>query len=150
MAQAASDLWFNFVRAHRSLIREIERRLADEGLPAYAWYDALWGIESGPNGMRRMHELADVMVIERYNLTRLVDRLEAEGLVERRPTEADGRGAIACITSKGKTLRKRMWKVYESAVQELFLSQFDAAGQPALAAALEQARLAANASAEGQ
>jgi DNA-binding MarR family transcriptional regulator len=150
MAQAASDLWFNFVRAHRSLIREIERRLAAEGLPAYAWYDALWGIESGPQGTRRMHELADVMVIERYNLTRLVDRLEAEGLVERRKAQADGRGAMACITSKGKALRKQMWAVYQSAVQELFLGQFDPASEQAFARALEQARVAANASAEAQ
>ncbi|EOH6296254.1 MarR family transcriptional regulator, partial [Burkholderia cenocepacia] len=55
------DLWFSFVRAHRTMIREIERRLAAAGLPAYAWYDALWGLESGPDGTRRMHELADVL-----------------------------------------------------------------------------------------
>lgn len=150
MPQGQADLWFNFVRAHRSLIREIERRLAAEQLPAYAWYDALWGIESGPQGTRRMHELADVMVIERYNLTRLVDRLEADGLVERRRSPADGRGAVACITDKGRALRKRMWAVYEGAVNELFLSQFDPALRQTMALALEQARLAANASGEAQ
>ncbi|MGY4494765.1 MarR family winged helix-turn-helix transcriptional regulator [Pseudomonas sp. TE3610] len=144
MAQGQADLWFNFVRAHRSLIREIERRLAAEALPAYAWYDALWGIESGPQGTRRMHELADVMVIERYNLTRLVDRLEAEGLVQRRRAEGDGRGATACITDKGRALRKRMWGVYEGAVKELFLSQFEAGQAQVFAETLERARLAAN------
>ena len=83
MANKEPDLWFSFVRSHRALIREIERRLSDADLPAYAWYDALWGVESGKDGTRRMHELADALVIERYNLTRLVDRLEQEGL--RRP-----------------------------------------------------------------
>lgn len=145
MAQGQADLWFNFVRAHRSLIREIERRLAAEQLPAYAWYDALWGIESGPQGTRRMHELADVMVIERYNLTRLVDRLEAEGLVQRRRVEGDGRGYTACITEQGRVLRKRMWAVYEGAVKELFLNQFEPAQAQLFAEALERARLAANA-----
>lgn len=144
MAQGQADLWFNFVRAHRSLIREIERRLAAEQLPAYAWYDALWGIESGPAGQRRMHELADVMVIERYNLTRLVDRLEAEGLVQRRRAEGDGRGATVGITDKGRALRKRMWGVYEGAVKELFLSQFAPGEAERFAQALEGARLAAN------
>lgn len=42
------DLWFSFVRAHRTMIREIERRLAAARLPAYAWYDALWGSKAAP------------------------------------------------------------------------------------------------------
>lgn len=44
----APDLWFSFVRTHRLMIREIERRLAAANLPVYAWYDVLWGLESGP------------------------------------------------------------------------------------------------------
>ncbi|WNW10982.1 MarR family transcriptional regulator [Pseudomonas sp. DTU_2021_1001937_2_SI_NGA_ILE_001] len=139
MATPPPDLWFNFIRAHRSLIREIERRLADEKLPPYAWYDALWGIESGPDGTRRMHELADVLAIERYNLTRLVDRLEKEHLVQRVKVADDGRAALACITDSGRALRQRMWKVYKQAVDELFLAEFDEAQQRVFAEALENA-----------
>lgn len=143
MSSNDPDTWFRFVRAHRCLIREIERRLAAAGLPAYAWYDALWGLESGPKGTRRMSELADVMAIERYNLTRLVDRLEAEGLVTRSRASDDGRGAYAAITQSGKVLRKKMWKIYEGAVDELFLSQFDDEQQRFLSDALERAAMAA-------
>lgn len=143
MSSSDSDTWFRFVRAHRCLIREIERRLAAAGLPAYAWYDALWGLESGPDGTRRMSELADVMAIERYNLTRLVDRLEAEGLVTRSRASDDGRGAYAAITENGKVLRKKMWKIYEGAVDELFLAQFDDEQQRFFSDALERAARAA-------
>ncbi|CAN1598350.1 MarR family winged helix-turn-helix transcriptional regulator [Pseudomonas sp. B21-028] len=146
MSSSEPDTWFRFVRAHRCLIREIERRLAAAGLPAYAWYDALWGLESGPDGARRMNELADVMAIERYNLTRLVDRLEAEGLVTRSRASDDGRGAYAAITESGKTLRKKMWKIYEGAVDELFLSQFDDDQQRVFSQALERAANAARSS----
>ncbi|MFJ4386459.1 MarR family winged helix-turn-helix transcriptional regulator [Pseudomonas sp. NPDC089408] len=139
MPSNTPDLWFSFVRAHRSLIREIERRLSEQDLPPYAWYDALWGIESGTDGCRRMHELADVMAIERYNLTRLVDRLEKEGLVERVKAVDDARGAVAQITDSGRKLRKRMWKVYKQAVDELFLAQFDEEQQKAFSEALEGA-----------
>lgn len=125
MVAATPDLWYNFIRAHRCLIREIERRLAQEKLPPYAWYDALWGIESGEGGARRMHALADAMAIERYNLTRLVDRLEKEQLVTREKTSEDGRGLIVRITDSGRTLRKRMWAIYKGAVAELFLVEFD-------------------------
>lgn len=151
MASNEPDVWFRFVRAHRTVIREIERRLAEAGLPPYAWYDALWGLESGPDGSRRMHELADVMAIERYNLTRLVDRLEKEGLVQRSRSEGDGRGALASITDSGRVLRKRMWAVYEEAVAELFLSQLDDDQRRGFAAALERtAELARSAGSESR
>ncbi len=139
MASKEPDLWFSFVRSHRALIREIERRLAKAGLPAYAWYDTLWGVESGKDGTRRMHELADALVIERYNLTRLVDRLEQEGLVTRARSAEDGRAAYVTITDEGRALRKRMWKVYQAAVAELFLTQFDEAAQQRTAEALDRA-----------
>lgn len=141
MADKKPDLWFSFVRSHRALIREIERRLAAAGLPPYAWYDALWGVESGSNGTRRMHELADALVIERYNLTRLVDRLEKEGFVTRARSPEDGRAAYVTITDEGRSLRKRMWKIYESTVAELFLAQFDESAQRDVAEALDRAAL---------
>lgn len=137
------DLWFSFVRAHRLMIAEIERRLAAAGLPEYAWYDTLWGVESGPEGMRRMHELADALAIQRYNLTRIVDRLEQEGLVTRSRSPEDRRAAYVAITKEGRVLRKKMWKVYEAAVAELFLAQFSVSERRAMADALDRAGRAA-------
>lgn len=118
------DLWFSFVRAHKLIIRKIESKLAEAKLPIYAWYDVLWGLESGKDGTRRMHELADVVVIERYNLTRLIDRLEKEQLVVRSRSDDDRRAAFATITEKGKTLRKEMWAIYQAVIKEHFISQF--------------------------
>lgn len=138
MASDNPDLWFSYVRSHRLMIREIEQRLAKAGLPVYAWYDALWGLESHPQGARRMYELADVLVIERYNLTRLVDRLEKEGLVSRTRLADDGRAALVAITDKGKALRKQMWAIYQATVAELFLPQFTPEQQAEFATALDQ------------
>lgn len=139
MSRTDADLWFSFVRAHRSILKEIERRLAAEKLPPYAWYDVLWGLETGPEGTRRMHELADRLAIERYNLTRLVDRLEAQGLVQRSRSSEDGRAAFASITEQGRALRLQMWQVYQTTVQELFLSAFSEPEQQQFAQGLDQA-----------
>ncbi|MBO4120439.1 MarR family transcriptional regulator [Cupriavidus gilardii] len=147
MTTNGPDLWFSFVRTHRLIIREVERRLADAGLPAYAWYDLLWGLESGPGGARRMHELADTLVIERYNLTRLVDRLESEGLVTRTRSADDGRAAFLTITRDGRALRKKMWKIYQAAIADLFLSQFEHADKQRFADALDRAAQAVRAAA---
>ncbi|TWC62128.1 MarR family winged helix-turn-helix transcriptional regulator [Herbaspirillum sp. SJZ099] len=143
MTKDGTDLWFSFVHTHRLMIREVESRLAAAKLPPYAWYDVLWGLESGPDGTRRMHELADALAIERYNLTRLVDRLEQDGLVQRTRSAEDGRAAYATITKEGRTLRRKMWKVYESTVAEVFLSQFSADEQGKFSAALDRAAAAA-------
>lgn len=118
------DLWFSFVKAHKLIIRKIEAKLAEANLPVYAWYDILWGLESGVNGTRRMHELADVVVIERYNLTRMIDRLEKEQLVIRTRSDDDRRAAFATITEKGKALRKEMWFIYQGVIKDYFISQF--------------------------
>ncbi len=139
MSHSETDLWFSFVRAHRSILKEIERRLAAEKLPPYAWYDVLWGLETGAQGTRRMHELADRLAIERYNLTRLVDRLEAQGLVQRSRSSEDGRAAFASITEQGRALRQQMWQIYQTAVQELFLSAFSEQEQQLFAQRLDQA-----------
>lgn len=146
----APDLWFSFVRTHRLMIREIERRLAAAKLPVYAWYDVLWGLESGQDGSRRMHELADALAIERYNLTRLVDKLETDRLVTRTRSMEDGRAAFVSITEDGKILRKQMWAVYQATVADLFLAQFTGGEQQDFSAALARAAEAARHAAQSK
>ena len=63
------------------------------------------------------------VLLDKDNVTRLVQRLEDERLVRRVPCLADGRGVIACITPEGRKLRSKMWHVYERAVKEHFLSK---------------------------
>ena len=114
------SVWALFLTAHAVLVEEIEDRLADAGLPPLAWYDVLWALERAGDRRLRMRELADMAVISRSNLTRLVDRLESAGLVERERAEEDRRGAFAVVTAQGKAMRKKMWPVYSAAIKELF------------------------------
>ena len=114
------SVWAQFLTVHAFLVEEIEVRLSDSGLPSLAWYDVLWALERAGDRRLRMRELADMTVISRSNLTRLVDRLEAAGLVERERAEEDRRGAFAVITAEGRALRKKMWPIYAAAIKELF------------------------------
>ena len=125
-----ASAWALFLAVHAVLLEEIERRLADAGLPSLAWYDVLWSLERAGDRRLRMSDLADVTVISRSNLTRLVDRLESAGLVERERAEEDRRGAFAVLTTQGRAMRKKMWPVYSAAITELFeqhLGERDAA-----------------------
>lgn len=113
--------WPAFITAHDALVVLIEERLRKAGLPDLSWYVVLWVLERAPDQRLRMHELADTAVIARSNLTRLVDRLENDGLVQRERVAGDRRGAYARITEKGREMRSQMWTVYGPAIDELFL-----------------------------
>jgi DNA-binding MarR family transcriptional regulator len=114
------SVWALFLTAHAVMVEEIEARFARAGLPTLAWYDVLWALERAGDRRLRMRELAELTVISRSNLTRLVDRLESAGLVERERAQEDRRGAFAVISTQGRALRKKMWPVYATAIKELF------------------------------
>jgi len=119
-AQISTETWALFLTAHSVLIGAMEKRLKDAGLPPLAWYDVLWILERTPDQRLRMSALADQLVLTRFNVTRLVDRLVEAGLVARRQTKEDGRGFYAVVTEKGRALRRQMWTVYRPAIVELF------------------------------
>jgi DNA-binding MarR family transcriptional regulator len=58
--------------------------------------------------------------LAQYNVCRLVDRLQREGLVERHQCRIDGRNNVLVITAKGRALRRAMWPVYATAIEEHF------------------------------
>ena len=115
--------WAVLLTAHARLVERIEADLAAAELPPLGWYDVLWTLESADGRQLRMHELAEHVVLSRSNLTRLADRLQDLRLIERAAAEEDRRGAYCVITPAGRAMRKRMWPVYQAAVERYFGSQ---------------------------
>ncbi|MDJ0895266.1 MAG: MarR family transcriptional regulator [Alphaproteobacteria bacterium] len=111
--------WARLVRVETALMAAVEDALKAADLPPLAWYDALLELSRAPAGSLRPRELQREMLLAQYNASRLIDRLELAGLVERRPCPEDGRGQIVRITRSGRTLAKRMWPVYAAAIQRL-------------------------------
>ena len=83
-------------------------------------------------GEMRIGELGERLVIEPHNVTRLVDRLEAKGLLKRRRAADDQRGVWVVLTRKGAALRAQMWQHYRDAIRRTF----DAAPSPEAAETL--------------
>ena len=119
----AADLkghaWAVLLTAHATLVEHVEAALAAAGLPALAWYDALWELEKA-GGRLRMRELAQRVVLSKSNLSRLADRLEGADLVERADAADDGRGYDLVLTRAGRAMRRRMWPLYEAQIEALF------------------------------
>ena len=109
--------WARLIRAQRLAFTCVEQALKGAKLPPLAWYDALLELERAGDGGLRPYELERQMLLAQYNMSRLIDRLDAAGYVERRACDDDARGQVVVITSAGKEIRRRMWAVYGPAIQ---------------------------------
>ena len=114
-----SRAWALLLTAHATLVERIEAALSAADLPSLAWYDVLWELEKS-EGRLRMHDLARRVVLSRSNLSRLADRIEKAGLIEREDCPEDGRGYNVVLTRAGRAMRKKMWAKYEPEIERLF------------------------------
>jgi len=109
--------WARLIRAREALVAAVERDLKAAGLPPLAWYDVLLEVSRAADGRLRPFEIEKETLLAQYNLSRLLDRLEREGLIRREPCEDDARGQWVVITEKGRAAQARAWKVYARSIQ---------------------------------
>src|SRR5215212_7259496 len=116
--------WRGMLRVHTALVRELDAGLlAAHDLPLSS-YDVLIYLQSAPGKRLRMAELADSVLLSRSGVTRLVDRLEREGLIVRDTCSSDGRGCFAVLTDEGEELLARARPTHLAGVRERFLRHF--------------------------
>ena len=118
--------WASFLRAHARVMRELERELQAEQRMALTDYDVLVQLAQAEDRRLRMSELADRLLLSRSGVTRLVDRLTAEGLVERASCESDRRGQWAALTDAGVARLREATPVHLRGVAEHFLDRLSA------------------------
>jgi DNA-binding MarR family transcriptional regulator len=118
--QAQHAAWYQLLRAHGKVTQCLESRLLRAHQSPHHWYDVLVTLEKAPEQRLRLSELAENVVTSRSNLTRLVDRLEAEGLLRREPCPDDRRGFYAVLTEAGTRARLAAWPIVSQAIAELF------------------------------
>ena len=139
-AEVEVRAWARLVRASQTVIGAIEAELNFAGMPSLHWYDVLLELDGAPGGSLRPGELAELTLFERYSVTRLIDRMEKKGLVERIPCPQDARGAVIRITESGRQLRRNMWPVYSAAIKKKFANKLDNGDAEQLAVLLAKLR----------
>ena len=116
--------WRGLLRIHAGLVRTLDAELeAAHALPLTS-YDVLIYLADAPGRRLRMAELADSVLLSRSGVTRLVDRLEREGLLARDTCSSDGRGTFAVLTDKGEELLARARPTHRAGVRRRFLDHF--------------------------
>ncbi len=97
-----------------------EAELQAAGRPSLTWYDALYELYRAPDRRLRMSELARQALLSKSGLTRLVDRLEQEKMIERRACPADGRVQHVVLTERGVETLREIWAVYRTGIARQF------------------------------
>jgi DNA-binding MarR family transcriptional regulator len=131
---AELQAWRGLLRVHASLLKALDAELeAAHGLPLTS-FEVLIQLAEAPDQRRRMCDLADSVQLSRSGMSRLVDRLERDGLIERCSCTVDARGAYACLTKAGRARLEAAGPTHLAAVRDRFLSRFDEAELTQLAA----------------
>lgn len=103
----AAETWESLFRAQVAVMRRLQAGRAFKALPIKE-YDVLFTLSRCPSGQLRLNEINDHVLLSQSSLSRLVDRLEKRGLVERRVAPEDGRGVLLGLTEAGRELQKEI------------------------------------------
>ena len=126
--------WRGLLEVHSTLVAELDAELERaHGLPLTS-YEVLMYLGDAPEGKLRMGELAERLLLSRSGITRLVDRLARQGLLERERCEDDGRGYYALLTPRGREALAVARPAHLAGVRRRFLDRLDPAEIDALGA----------------
>jgi DNA-binding MarR family transcriptional regulator len=131
------DAWRAVVTSHAAVTERVQRAFAAADLPPLSWFELLSAVKRSPTGRPRMSELAEWLTLSRGGITKLVDRLEEGGCIERVSCREDRRSFQAELTPAGEKMLEEMRAVYEEELTR-HLGMLSAEEADLVAAALEK------------
>ena len=129
--------WRGLLRTHARVLAALDAELEQAHGLAVPEYEVLLVLSGCGDQHLRMSELADAALLTRSGMTRLVDRLEKQGLVRRERCPADGRGTYAVITPEGRARFDAARPTHIAGVRRLFLDPLKKKEQRSLAEAFD-------------
>jgi DNA-binding MarR family transcriptional regulator len=128
--------WRAFLVAHARITRRLDEELRAEHDLTLGEYDALLALAEAGDRRLRMNTLADRVILSKSGVTRLIDRLVADGLVVRDQCVTDARGAEAVLTDKGLERLRRASRTHLRGIERHFFEVVDPADLGAIRRAM--------------
>ena len=145
----ALGAWRGLMRAHAAVSQQLEAELeAAHGMPLRS-FTVLLELDSAPGSRMRMSDLAIAVGLSRSGLSRLVDRLCADGLIDRAECVHDARGSFAVLTDAGAARLQETRADHTSAVRRHFVDLFTADELRELSSYLERVPASGSAAPQG-
>jgi DNA-binding MarR family transcriptional regulator len=136
LSASEEAVWRALMRIVKILPRYLDTDLVrGAGLTA-SDYTTIMHLSEAPNRELRMADLASATDLSASRMTRLVDDLQARGLVTKTASSSDARGNVAKLTPKGMAKLKGAWAVHLASVRRRFFDSMDAADIERVAKAL--------------
>jgi DNA-binding MarR family transcriptional regulator len=129
--------WQALLHAHHDVIRKLDAELHEEHGLSLGDYDVLLRLARAPGRSLRMTELAERVMLSPSGLTRLVDRLVDEGLVQRDRFDGDARVMLARLTDDGRRALRHAAKTHLRGIREHFTGRLSPTQLRNVASALE-------------
>jgi DNA-binding MarR family transcriptional regulator len=129
--------WRAFLRAHALVAQRLDEDLRSLHGLSLQEYETLLHLAEAPDRHLRMGRLADSLLLSKSGVTRLVDRLVDDGLVERTSCSSDARGAEASLTTLGLARLRAAAPTHLDGVREHFISAIQAADLPVVERAMD-------------
>ena len=130
--------WRGLLRTHAMLVKRLDAELESaHGLPLTS-YEVLLHLHKAEGCKMRMCDVAESVLLSRSGLTRLVDRLERDGFVERVSCADDARGAFARLTDAGRAKLEAASSTHLEGIRQHFLTHFEPSELALLAEAWER------------
>ena len=115
--------WGGLLRVHARLTAVLDAELRAAHDTPLAWFDALFQLALAPDGRRRLTDLGARVLLTPSGISRLVDRLEAEGLVARAPDPSDGRATAVALTPAGWARLEAVHATHVAGIQRHFVAR---------------------------
>ena len=115
--------WTGFLTTHAAIVEVLDGELREAHALPLAWFDVLIHLSRAPRGELRMATLARVVRFSRGGLTRLVQRIERDGLLRRREGGTYPRTVYACITRAGRERLREAIPTHLTGIQRLYLDR---------------------------
>jgi DNA-binding MarR family transcriptional regulator len=116
--------WIALVRTHARLWDQVETQMRHDSGLTMSRYDVLMQLDMA-GGRLGLSELASTIVLSASGLSKLLDRMEASGLIRREPDPRDARSTFARITPRGRSLVKKARQSHHAWLQQAFGDALD-------------------------
>ena len=115
--------WRGFLSTHAALFKALDAELESAHDLPLTTYEVLVALFHAPGRRLRMAEVAERTFLSRSGVTRLVDRLERDGLLRREHCSSDARGCYATLTDDGEAILRDARPTHLDGVRRMFLER---------------------------
>jgi DNA-binding MarR family transcriptional regulator len=127
------DAWQRLLRANCILMRVLDHELQADHAMTISDYDVLVSLRDAEDGHLRMSDLSKRTMLTRSGMTRLVQGLERDGIVERRACDSDARVSYVSLSTAGRERLEAARRTHHAGIRRMFAEHFDDAEATQLA-----------------